>query len=178
MRVKNTTIKDKEPPPKFNGRFKKDGGLEFGPYIRVALKNFIKANPGMPFELLPVMPESNKQRRFFEGAICPLVVFYQEGMDHHNNKDIEKVRDWLKMEFNAELVEIGGKIHKIAKSTKNRLNQGFLDRVMDYIMDNYNPPNEAVDPNKYKYWKDVVFPYGGPENYIDYLLELKLLRLL
>lgn len=174
MKIKTETIK-KEAPPKFTGRFRSDGGLEFGDYTKMHLKNFIKENPNMPFELKPLLPESIKQRRFFEGAICPLIAFYQEGMDHRNWKDCERVRNWLKIEFNGELVELGGKVHKVAQSTKNKLNQGFLERVEGYIEDNYAPPKEALDPKKYKYWREVIYPHGGVDNYIDYLVELKIL---
>lgn len=169
------TNKEKDVPKKFIGRFKKDGGLDFGTYTLIHLKKFIKDNPGMPFELKPVLPESGKQRRFFEGAICPLVAFYQEGMDHHDSKDIDSVREWLKMEFNSEQVEIGGKVQKVAKSTKNKLGP-FLERVEYWLIENYAPPLEALNPEKFKHWKDTIFPYGGPDNYIDYLVELKALK--
>lgn len=171
----NTVTKKREAPPKFIGRFKSDGGLEFGLYTKANLKKFIKENPGMPFELKPLLPESEDQRGFFEGAICTLVAFYQRGMDYHNYKDVKKVREWLKIEFNGEMIEIGGKVHSIAQSTKNKLNDGFLERVQDWLQENYAPPEEALDTAKYKYWKDVIFSSGGPDNYIDYLREIGIL---
>lgn len=175
MKLKATN-KPREIPSKFTGRFSMDGErLAFGNYVKLDLKRFMKDNPNMPFELKPLLPESNKQRKFFEGAICPLLAFYQEGLDHRNSKDVEKVRNWLKIEFNGEIVQIGGKVHKIALSTKNRLNQGFLERVEGYIYDNYAPPVEALNPEKYKHWRDTVYPYGGADNYIDYLVELNIL---
>lgn len=129
----------------------------------------------MPFEILPILPESKEQRGFFEGGICALVAYYQYGMDHRNHQDIKKVREWLKLEFNGELVAIKGKTHRIAQSTKNKLNMGFLERVVAYIEENYAPPGEALDTQKYKYWKNAVFPNGGPETYIDYLIKMKIL---
>lgn len=174
MKVKNTN--KKEAPPKFLGRLGKGGGLKFGMYVRAKLKEFIKENPNMPFELKPILPESSNQRAFFEGGICTLVAFYQEGMDHRDYKDRNRVRDWLKIEFNGEIVEIMGKGVKIAKSTKNVLNQGFLERVIDWLIENYQPPMEVLDPNKYKHWRDVVFPVEGADNYIDYLVELNILK--
>lgn len=172
----NSPKKEKESPPKFMGRFRPDGGLEFGSYTKMHLKKFIKENPNMPFELKPQFPESTKQRGYFEGGICPLVAFYQEGMEHRNSKDVERVREWLKIEFNGEIINFRGKTHRIAKSTKNRLNQGFLERVVDYIIENYAPPMEALDPEKYKHWRDAVYPYGGADNYIDYLVELNIIK--
>lgn len=165
-----------EVPMQFVGRFSKDGGMDFSDFTRAKLKSFIRENPGMTFELKPRLPESAKQRGWFEGALCPLVAFYQAGMDHHDSKDREKVREWLKIEFNGDLVAIGGKTHKVAQSTKNRLNLGFLERVTDWLIENYAPPIEAMDPKAWKHWHDAVFPYGGPDNYIDYLLERKILK--
>ena len=176
MKLKPQQPKDKEKPPKFLGRFRADGGMEFGDYTKSHLKKFIKDNPNMPFELKPLFPESIKQRSYFEGALCPLIAFFHEGMDHRSSRDREVIREWLKIEFNGELVSLCGKVHRIAQSTKNKLNQGFLERVVDYIMENYAPPVEALDPDKYKNWRDTIYPYGGPDNYIDYLVELKLLK--
>jgi hypothetical protein len=171
-----TDHKIKEKPPKFNGRFSVDGGLNFGSSTKRWLKEFIKENPNMPFELRPIFPESTRQRGWFEGALVPLVTFYQEGMDHRNSKDRDKVREWLKIEFNGELVTIGDTVHRVAQSTSQKLNLGFLERITDWLMTNYAPSNEALDPKAYKRWHDKVFPYGGPETYIDYLLELNLLK--
>lgn len=167
---------EKETPQKFLGRFTEDGGLDFGTYTKIHLKKFMKENPNMAFELKPLLPESNEQRGFFEGAVCPLLAFYQEGMDYRNSKDVHIVREWFKIEFNGDLVEIGGKVHRIAKSTRNQLNQGFLERVIGYIEDNYAPPKEALNPEKYKLWKDTIYPFGGADTYLGYLIDLKLLQ--
>lgn len=177
MKVKNTN-KKRETPPKFNGRFSADGGLSFGNYTRIDLKKFAKENPLMPFELKPMLPESEDQRGFFEGGLCPLVAFYQEGMDYRSSKDRQKVRDWLKIEFNGDLVALAGKTHRIAKSTKNKLNDGFLERVETWIIENYAPPDEVFDTSVYKNWRDKLRPLGDSkaETYIDYLREIKLLK--
>lgn len=165
----------REHPGEFKGRFSADGGMVFSDFTRSKLKRFILENPNMPFELKPTFPESAEQRGWFEGALCPLVAFYQENMDHRESKDREKVREWLKIEFNGDLVAIGGKTHMVAQSTKNRLNLGFLERCTDWLVDNYAPPFEALDTNSYKNWRDTIYPEGGPDNYIDYLLERKIL---
>lgn len=168
--------KIKEKPPKFNGRFSVDGRLNFGENTQRWLKEFIKENPNMPFELKPIFPESIRQRGWFEGALVPLVTFYQEGMDYTNSKDNEKVREWLKIEFNGEFVRVGDVAHRVAQSTSQKLNLGFLERITDWLLANYATPNEALDPKAYKHWHDSVFPYGGPETYIGYLLELNILK--
>lgn len=160
----------------FQGRFSKDGGLDFPEYTRKRLKQFIRENPGAPFRLEPIIAESSSQRRWFEGALVPLVCFFQAGMDHRDSKDRQKVREWLKIEFNGDLVAVGGKTHKVAQSTSQKLNTGFLERVTDWLLENYAPPFEALNPKDWKHWHDAVFPYGGPDNYIDYLLERKILK--
>lgn len=160
----------------FKGRFTKEGALQFGTYTRAELKKFIRENPNMPFEIVPMLPESRKQRNFFEGAICPLVAYYQYGMDFRNVTDVRRVRDWLKIEFNGELVTVGGKTTKVAMSTKRKLNQGFLERVIDWLVENYQPPHEALNPEKYKHWRDTIFPYGGADTYIEYLIETGILK--
>jgi hypothetical protein len=35
---------------------------------------------------------------------------------------------------------------------------------------------EALNPEKYKHWKGTVYPFGGPETYIDYLVSLNILK--
>lgn len=161
----------------FKGRFSKDGkGFVFSDFYKKKLVWYMRHNPNQPFELKPILIESKKQRGWFEGGICPLFAFYQNGLDHHESADVRKVREWLKVEFNSEIVALGGIAHKVPKSTKNELNSGFLERVVDYMVENYAPPQEALDPKKYKHWHDSVFPYGGPDNYIDYLLELKIIK--
>lgn len=177
MKLKNTN-KKRETPPKFIGRFSEDGGLNFGAYTKIDLKKFAKENPNMPFELKPLLPESEDQRGFFEGGICPLIAFYQENMDYRSSKDQKKVREWLKIEFNSDLVSLSGKTHKIAKSTKNKLNDGFLERVIEWVDENYKPPQEVFDTSFYKNWRDKLRPLGETktENYIDYLLEIKRLK--
>lgn len=176
MKLNIQKEKDVDMPTEFNGRFSKDGGLDFGPIIKNKLRKFILENPGMPFKLKPYYPESSKQRGWFEGALVTLVTFYQEGMDYRNSKDLETVREWLKLEFNGRYITIQGISHKVAQTTKHALNNGFLDRVTDWLIENYEPPLEALNPESYKNWKDTVYPYGGPDNYIDYLLSLNILR--
>lgn len=172
-----TEKKVKEPVGKFMGRINPQGtGFSFGEYTRIKLRKFMKENPNSPFELKPIFAESERQRGWFEGALVPLVTFYQEGMDYRSQKDREKVREWLKIEFNGEFVSINGRAHKVAQSTSQRLNLGFLERIVDWLVTNYEPPMEALDPNKYKHWHDTIFPDGGPETYIGYLLEINILK--
>lgn len=178
MKLKKPRKIHREAPPTFNGRINETGdGFAFGLYNRRKLKEFMKHNPGMPFELNPLLPESDELRGFFEGAIVSLVTFYQEGMDHHSSKDRVKVREWLKIEFNGESVVVGNKIHRVGGSTKNKLSKGFVERCIGYLEDNYAPPEDVLNPAKYKDWRDRIFPTGkGADNWIDYLVEMNILK--
>ncbi len=155
----------------FLARITPDRGLDFGERNGVIFKRYLAEHPGIVLRITPVLPESAKQRRYLEGAVIPLVTYYQEGMDHHSSDDRLKVREWLKAEFNSELVSIGGTVHPVAQSTRGREALGrFLERVVDWLVDNYQPPAEALEPQRYKVWDQTIRPDGGPDNYIDYLV--------
>jgi hypothetical protein len=49
----------------------------------------------MRIKIKPVLPKSNKQRGFLEGAVIRLVTFYQQGMDYRSSEDNRRVREWL-----------------------------------------------------------------------------------
>lgn len=154
-----------------------DSRLNLGTdYQRDKFHAWLRGNEGARVTIAPVLPESRKQRRWFEGAVVPLLAFYAEGMDHRNYDDLRKVREWLKLEFNGEFVTLDGISHKVAASTKGQLNRGFLEAVLGWVNEQYDPPYQALDPAQYKLWRDTVFPYGGPDNYIDYLCETGVLR--
>lgn len=143
---------------------------------KARFQDFLNKNDNMRLEIRPLTPESGKQRRFYHGAVVPLIAFYQEGMSHTNPHDLEGVHEWLKLEHNGEMLLIKGKVHRVGKSTRGELATGFLERVMDWIEENYSPPKESLDPEKFKYWQDVVYANGGPENFLDYLVEINVLK--
>lgn len=156
-------------------RITRDAGMDFGERNRALFGQYLKAHPGVLLKITPVLPESNKQRRYFEGAIVPLIAWYQEGMDHRNSEDLASVREWLKVEFNGQTIELGGKQIKVGKSTKGRdmLNR-FLEDVVGWLQDNYAPPVEALEPANFKQWRDTVM--DGPDNYIDWLVAEGVLK--
>lgn len=161
----------------FVARITEDGGMRFGERDLPIFKRYLAEHAGMVLKIIPMLPESGKQRRFLEGAVIPLVTYYQEGMDHHSADDRQKVREWLKAEFHSELVSVGGTVHAVAQSTRGREALGrFLERVVDWLVENYSPPPEALDPRRYKVWDQTIRPDGGPENYIDYLVGCGALR--
>jgi len=160
----------------FEARGLKDGTLEFGQYGRGRFRQYLAQNGPIRLKITPELPESGKLRRYFEGCLVPLVAYYSENMDHRNGEDRRKIREWLKAEFNGEMVDIGGRAQIVAKSTKGwPVLNPFVERVVDWLKENYDPPAEALDPAKYKHWRNAVWPAGGPDTFIDYLVALKIL---
>lgn len=157
---------------KFQG-VSKNGGIEMSDYTSKLFRDYLRKNEGMRLEITPLIPESNNMRRWYEGAIVGLVCFYQEGMDYRNWEDRRKIREWLSTEFCGEIVMVNGKTHKVAKSTKGQL-KAFTERVLDWLIENYAPPAEALMVDKYKYWRDELF--REHETYIDYLISLNILQ--
>lgn len=160
----------------FNCRATADGGMFFTEYNRARFKQYLKENAGIYLQIKPLRDESSKMRRFFEGAVVPLVTFYQENMDYRNSHDNEEVREWLKIEFNGELKIVAGKAHKVAKSTKGSdVLPDFIERVIAW-MEEQGYQTEMLNPELYKVWRDTIFPYSDIDNYIDYLLSINRLK--
>ena len=145
----------------------RNGGLA----LPRAFAEFAKSHEGIKVEISPILPESNQQRRFYHAAVLPLITYYQEGLDHRKAVDREKVHEWLKIEFNGEIVAVAGSTRKVARSTKGKLNTGFLERVYEWMFEQGYAIHE-LNPESYKHWRDTVFPCGGPANYVDYLVSL------
>jgi len=148
------------------------GNLSLGSnYNRARFSQFLKDNDGIRLRIEPETPENRKQRKFFEGAVVPLIAYYQEGKDYRNPDDLDEIREWLKMEFNPKMVVVSGKTQKVAGSTKGKLQDGFLEKVLDWITDQ-SYKTELLKPEDYKYWKDTIYAFGGPADYISYLISL------
>lgn len=155
-----------------------NGSLSMGSeFMRNAFKKFLTNNNGARIALTAVLPESKGQRKFFEGAVVPMACFFQEKCDHHNSEDLENMRERLKIEFNGDFVALDGRgVQKVGKSTKGAL-QKVCDSVIDWLEEQYGIDRmEVLNSEKYRDWKNRIFPYGGPETYIDYLLETKQLK--
>lgn len=137
-----------------------------------ALKTHCGENRGMRYLVEPMLPESIDQRAFYHGAVVAMFCFFQEHLDHKNSKDLEWAHEFLKTHFNGEMRIINGRKHFAGKSTKGRLNKGYIDRVIDYLEEQYAIDRVLVlNSEDYKYWRDVIYAQGGPKYYIDYLVE-------
>ena len=155
----------------------KNGRLNMNEYTRKAFLDFLSANEDMRLEIRALLPESQKMRGYFEGAIVPFITFFQEGLNHRDYKDLKNVREWLKIEFNGDFLAVGGKTHKITKSTKTNLKE-FIEKLMDW-MGEQGYPIELLNPEDYKKWRDEIFPSGeitDPDNYIDFLVSINKIK--
>lgn len=149
------------------------GRLNMNEYTKKMFIDFLRENEGMRVEIKSLTPESTQLRGFFEGGIVPFITYFQHGMNHRDYKDIHKVREWLKTEFNGDIVVLGGKQHKITKSSKGVLKE-FIERVLDWAGEQ-GYPIELLNPDEYKRWRDEIFPTGelnDPDNYIDFLVSI------
>lgn len=149
-------------------------GFKFSDYNKAKMLDWLKEF--RYFRIRPVERESRKQRGFYHGAVCALYAYFHENLDHHNPDDIEIVHEWLKIEYNGDYVSIGGKSHRVGKSTKGELNEGYLERCIEGLHDQYTLDPEVLNTKRYKNWRDTIFPSGGPANYLDYLESIKLLK--
>lgn len=154
-------------------------GLPFdlGEFNYQRVLKYVAENPDCLFSLEPILPESRKQRRYFEGALVSLFVFYNGG-DYHDRRVLEDAREDLKREFWAELRMnwVTNTLERKPKSTKGRVAlQTVVERVYSYLVEHYAVPEQALDPATYKKWRDIELIKGAPYNYLDYLLQLKII---
>ena len=151
--------------------------IQFHPRTKAEFKAYVLENGPIRLTVTHDRPESAKMRRWYEGGLVRLITHYQEGLDHHDPEHRRKVREWLKAEFNAEIIEVAGKAQRVAKSTAGRaVFEPFVERVQDWFVENYAPPLEAMDPERWKAWNDTVRTIpGSVDNYLDYLIEIGIL---
>jgi hypothetical protein len=153
-----------------------DGKMQISEYNRATLNNFVHdpENKGTIITIESRTPESTNMRRFFEGAVVPFITWHQEGYDHHNDQHNRDVREWLKLEFNGVAKIINGKSHVIADSTVGKLRE-FTERVLTWAGEQ-GYPIQLLNNDEYKKWTEEIYPYGGPEDYLDYLESIGKLK--
>ena len=136
------------------------------------LREDLQKNPGARYAIERITPESKKQRGFYPGGVLALWA-YLNGYDHTASAILDWLYNEAKKEFNGAMVVLDGKPTKRGKSTKGELNKGYLERVIDFLEEQYAIDRmKVLDPKQYKYWRDTIFPHGGPDSYIDYLVEI------
>lgn len=151
-----------------------DGKLSLGSeHNRARFADFMKKNPGMRLRIEPQLPESKGQRRFFEGAVIPLFA-YLDGHDYKDHNVLHYLREnYIKPEFNGDMVVVNGKPIKVGKGTKGKLKE-LVERVIDWLEEQYGiDRNVSLNTKDYEHYRDVIYPFSTYESYIDYLLEMK-----
>lgn len=154
-----------------------NGGLKFeSDRQRTEFKNFLKEHEGARLKFEMIVPESPRQRAFYHGAVIPLWA-YLDGKDYRDADVLEYMHEIAKREFNGDIVVVNGKTEKIGKSSKGLLKDGYLERVIDYLAENYGiDPSVVLNPELYKRFRDTVYPYESYDTFIDYLVDLKILK--
>lgn len=153
------------------------GNLSLGTeFNRARFKQDLKDNDGARYRIERLTPESRDQRGFFEGAVIPLWVFL-DGNDWRDTSILKHYHNEAKKEFNGEIIIRNGKKEKYGKSTKGLLNKGFLERVIDFLEEQYGIDREIVlNPEQYKRWRDELYGTGETDSFIEYLVEIGLLK--
>jgi len=137
---------------------------------RERVRLWCKENEGARLEISAMLPESKKQRRFYHGAVIPLWS-YLDGKDYRDSQVLADLHELAKLEFNGAIIVVGGKTRKVGRSTKGALRDGYLERVIEYLEENYGiKRQEFLDPKDYKYFRDAVYMTGEYDCYIDYLI--------
>ncbi len=139
------------------------------------LKQDVRENPGARYDIIKQTPESKNQRGFYHGGVLVLWA-YLNGWDYKDNSTLAFLHDKAKEEFNGEMVILDGKKVIKGKSTKGRLSE-HLEDVISYLEDEYAVDRKKVlDVKQYKHWRDAIYPFGGADTYIEYLIEIKKLK--
>lgn len=137
-------------------------------------KKFLSANEKMRMEIIPLLPDSRAQRKFLHSAVYPLWA-YCDGKDYKDTTVLADTHEIAKIEFNGDFVQANGKVYMIGRSSVGKLKDGFIDKVIDYLEENYGiDRTKVLVPSEYKKWRNEIFSFtDGPDNYIDYLVETK-----
>lgn len=141
------------------------------------VRQWAAKNEGARLEINPVLPESRKQRAWYFASLLPLWA-YLDGRDWRDPEVIAALHEVAKLEFNGEIIEMRGKAYKIGKSSKGPALKAFVERVQDWIIEQYAPPAEALDVAKWKKWRNEIYMIpGGPDTYLEYLEEIGILKI-
>lgn len=151
-----------------------DGSLGMSDYQRSTMRQFIKESAGKRIRLTlqKMTPESREQRGFLHGGVYTLWA-YLDGNDYKGSSVVKRYHEYAKLEFNPEIVVIGGKVQKIGKSTKGDLTK-FIEKIVDYLVENYGiDPHFVLNPTHYKHFRDTIWPFTTKyDTYIDYLVDI------
>lgn len=153
--------------------------IEIGEFQWKKMVKEIKDNPNAPIVISSLLPESRQQRRYLEGGLIPLFVFFQ-GNDYTDTAQIEDARQDIMDEVLgvSRLNRLTGKVEVHAQSSKGKDNLNKVcEWLIAYLFEQYDCPHKAVDHEQFKVWRDTIYPEGGPDDWITYLIETGVLAL-
>lgn len=153
------------------------GKIEWAPQSRVLLDEDVREHSGAVYEVKRRTKESKDMRNFFEGGLVPLYLFFT-GRNWRDTNFHDDAREEIKRGFNGEMRKnpLTGKWETFGKTSIGEL-QRIIHELEDWLVENYQMPDEAVDTKKYENWRDTIFPRSGPDNWIDYLLTTGTLKM-
>jgi hypothetical protein len=165
----------------WHGTGEEDGRITLSRYTKADFREYLRVNGPCRITISHDLPESGKLRRFYHGAVLPLWAFL-DGKDHRDSKIIADLHEVAKIEFNGEIITVGGMARKIGRSSKGWQLQEFVERVITYMEENYGIDRaQCLNPDDYKHWRDtVVTTYSvntdAPDTFIDHLVQMGRLR--
>jgi hypothetical protein len=150
--------------------------LSLSDYNRRTWNDYLKdpEHDGRVIAIMDRVPESRQFRAWFEGALIPLITFYQGGMDYRSPEDNRRVREWILQEFNSEGLKINGKVHLVRKTSKGELNN-LTERILGWMTEN-GYQTEVLNVDEFKRWRDELSFDTNFDNYIEYLVSIKRLK--
>lgn len=155
--------------------YTENGKLKMSNYFSSKFDEEIKKDPKARWEIVKITPESKKLRRYYFSILK--LWCYLDGNDYKNGDLIDMYHDTAKIEFNGEMVRIGGKLRKVGKTTRNGALKAMIEPLISYLENNYGIDRaEVLNPDEYKYFMDVVYSDGKHNDFIDYLIDLRKLE--
>jgi hypothetical protein len=118
---------------------------------------FLQKNEGKDILLAPNDDISAEMRRYFEGALTPIVYYTHPKSGWNSFKD---ARDALKLEFlpSSSVVAVRGKMRGISVPTTADLSKEsfrkFIDAISHWLLENYLCVEDDLDPENWKRWRD------------------------
>ncbi len=116
--------------------------------------------------------ESRNQRKFYHAAVLS-VWCYLDDKDWKDKEVLDDQHEVAKLMFNSKLVVSSGQTHKIAKTSTGGALGELTEQIIDFLEEQYGiKRQDCLDSEQYLYWKDVIFPSGDCDWYIQYLSKI------
>jgi hypothetical protein len=123
-------------------------------------------------EVIPLVSESRKARGYFHGGVLALWAYLND-QDWLDDTVLDNLFYHAKTEYLGSMTVIDGKTVKTFQSSKGQL-EFLKEKVVEHLEVEYGiDRTKHLNNEEYKDWRDRIYPNGGPDNYIDYMVEIK-----